>query len=308
MPAIGLRKLLDAEARSRGAARRENRNPSAVFSASFSAPSRLSVGFFLLLCLPLLHADAALEVHDVFQRAAMALSDWDTARFLTVFDPKMAAFGNLRDGVTALLRTSDVQSTVEFVKNEGDAAARTVVVNWTLAITQKNGGAAHTERKARVECQLRNRNGEWRIVSIDPVGFFDAGRGEEAWQTLMTAAKGLAEGGLSGSATDKMARADNNTFKFMSVFDRSMRNFQQLRQNVLSLEQSGDIESTIDLISNTGDDRARTLQVDWTIQMTSPMTGIAAFQRHETVTCRVEKRGKNWRITSLEPVSFLLAR
>jgi len=59
-----------------------------------------------------------------------------------------------------------------------------------------------------------------------------------------------------------------------------------------------EIGSTTDVISDAGDDQKRMLELDWVLKIDS------GAPRRQIVQCQVEKQGKKWRITSLEPVEF----
>lgn len=258
----------------------------------------------LTLCLACgLRADSALDVHAMFEKAAAAMADRKAAGFVEAFDTGMPGFGRLRSQVEALLKTNDAESTIEWRKNEGDDQTRTVQLNWRLEITERNGAAAVTHRLAEVACKLARKSGKWRIVSFTPQDFFAPPQAEQAWQVVMTAAQGLTE-----AATDTSANSGDvpaaNTNKFMQAFDPALPGYAQLKDNVLALEQAADIESSVDLVQNDGNDEARTIMVDWLMSLVGHDTSVTDVQRSETLTCRLEKRGKSWRITSLEPRSF----
>jgi len=246
-----------------------------------------------------LWADSAMEVHDFFQNAAIALSDGKADAFESAFDSALAGYAKLRANVSATLRAADAQSTIEWEKNEGDDQSRRVQLNWLLEITERGGSAAVTHRRANVRCELKKKAGAWHIVSFTPApaDFFAPPQVEEAWTVLVKAAWGLTE----AAAGDEQDMPAANAAKFMDAFDPSMPGYAQLKDNVLAMEQSGDVESGVDLVKNEGDDRERTIEVDWLLNVVSRETNVAAVQRHQQVTCRLEKQGKKWRITSLEP-------
>ena len=260
----------------------------------------------LLVCVTgPLRADSAQEVHDLFQKAAGALSDRKAPAFEAAFDFSQPGLGKLRASVEALLKASDIQSNIEWDKNEGDDQSRRVQLNWLLEITDRGGVGALTHRRARVECLLKKKGDAWRIVSFTPADFFAPSQADEAWGVVMTAALALTESAASNPASN--ADADMpaaNTHKFLEAFDPAMPGYPQLKQSVLGLEQSADIESTVDLQQNEGDDRVRTLTVDWSMNLVSRETTVTMVQRRQTVTCKLEKQGKRWRITALDPQTF----
>jgi hypothetical protein len=105
-----------------------------------------------------------------------------------------------------------------------------------------------------------------------------------------------------------MAAALSNTMgaEFLGFFDRAMPGLPELRVNVTGLLTQLKIESSIDLVSNEGDDQKRTVEVDWLLRMRNRDDDSVsdATRREERVKFRFAKQGKRWRIVSLEPLSF----
>jgi hypothetical protein len=95
------------------------------------------------------------------------------------------------------------------------------------------------------------------------------------------------------------ALANRDADAFLDHFDPKMAGYDQLRAEVRELlAVSQEIGSTIDVISDEGDEGSRSLQLDWLLAIDS------AEPRRQIVKCRAEKQGKKWRITALEPVEF----
>lgn len=260
----------------------------------------LSIAFMLALGL---RADSAQEVHDLVADAAHGLDDRKAAVFEAAFDGSMAGLAKLRGNVDALLKTSDTRSTIEIVKDEGDDQTRKVQLDWRLEITERGGAGAVTQRRAQVQCEVRKKAGGWRIVAFTPADFFTPPQVEEAWNVLAEAALGLTET-VTDTASNDGGIPAANARKFMEAIDPAMAGYAQLRDNVLAMEQGADVESGVDIVKNEGDDKVRSIDVDWSLNLLSHETGVTAVQRRQVVTCRLEKQGKKWRITSLEPREF----
>jgi hypothetical protein len=96
------------------------------------------------------------------------------------------------------------------------------------------------------------------------------------------------------------ALADQDAKGFLDHFDRNMAGFSTLRDEAAVLA-TADVESTIEFVSDEGDDKRRELQLDWVLRVNG------GRPRHELVQCRVEKQGKKWKITELRPVEFFAA-
>ena len=128
-----------------------------------------------LLLVPLaarLRADSAQQVWDLFTSMASALSAGDASAFLNAFDTAMPGYEALRDGVTALLREAEVQSSIELVEEAGDDGRRTVELDWLVHIVDRQDGAVAERRRERVKLRVEKSGKKWRIAALAPLEFF----------------------------------------------------------------------------------------------------------------------------------------
>jgi hypothetical protein len=97
--------------------------------------------------------------------------------------------------------------------------------------------------------------------------------------------------------TEALANQDADTF--LDQFDSKMPQYEKLRDEIQELfGMAKEIGSTIDVITDEGDELKRTLDLDWLLKIDNNAP------RRQIVKCRVEKQGKRWKITALEPVDF----
>jgi hypothetical protein len=115
--------------------------------------------------MPAFGADAGQQVFDVFTDLASALSAGNAGAFLDVFDRSMPGYEKLRANVTGLLLQAQVQTSIEFLKNEGTDTARAVEVDWFLQ-------AGVTRRREVVKCRVERVRKKWKIFALAPVDFF----------------------------------------------------------------------------------------------------------------------------------------
>jgi hypothetical protein len=106
---------------------------------------------------------------------------------------------------------------------------------------------------------------------------------------------------LSSLATDLSA---GNPVEFLRAFDPAMPGYEGLRANVTSLLAQGDVQSSIEVESNEGDDRRRTVEADWLLRITGQAEVSGWVNRQERVKVGFEKQGKRWRVVSIEPLTF----
>jgi hypothetical protein len=219
----------------------------------------------------------AQEPLDVVQRAADALAKGDIAAFASAFDPKMPGFAKIRTDAADMVRQNDVQSTIRF--SAGGAA------DWELRIAERENSNAVTHRHAKVNYRIE----AGRIASFSPVDFFRPPYVDGAWNVLESLATAL----NAGDATE-----------FISHFEKSIPGYDRIQAGAAVLAGEGEVNSSIQMQSNEGPDTARTIEVDWTLNLESSDTSIRRKSRQHLVQCRLELSGKQWKITALDPVDF----
>jgi hypothetical protein len=120
-------------------------------------------------------ADPAREVLDLIADAAGSLSAGDAAAFLKAFDPAMAGYAKLKENVTGLIAQGDVQSLIDPLEDEGDDRRRVEQLHWTLRIQHGQESANFARREQVVKIRVEKQGGKWRIVELEPIGFFAPG-------------------------------------------------------------------------------------------------------------------------------------
>lgn len=104
---------------------------------------------------------------------------------------------------------------------------------------------------------------------------------------------------LRTAASDLAEAHDNHDPRaFLDHFDTSMPGFSTLRDEVEELIEQGEVGSAIEIATEDGEGDRRTLELDWVLEIQDQQP------RRKVVKCTVEKRGKSWKITSLEPIDF----
>ena len=95
------------------------------------------------------------------------------------------------------------------------------------------------------------------------------------------------------------ALANRDAEAFLDQFDRKMPDYETLRAEIRELlGVIQEIGTTIDVISDEGDEQKRSLELDWVLKFDTD------DPRRQIVKCRAEKQGKKWKITALDPVEF----
>jgi len=112
------------------------------------------------------------SVIDLFTAIAAALSEGNAVAFLKPFDRAMKDYPKLEADIVALTAQVDVQSSIDFLKDEGDDQARTVELDWFLETRSRQDTGPLERRRERVTCRLARDKKSWKITSLDPVELF----------------------------------------------------------------------------------------------------------------------------------------
>ena len=101
------------------------------------------------------------------------------------------------------------------------------------------------------------------------------------------------------------ALTNDDAIAFLDNFDRNMPEYPTLQTDVEGMLAAYDVGSTIEVVSDEGDDQIRSVELDWLLLATrKDAINSAQETRRRVVKCRLERRGKRWKITRLEPVEF----
>jgi hypothetical protein len=113
---------------------------------------------------------------DQFASMAAALSDVNPAQFMKAFDKDMPDYDKLRNEIVALMTQTEISSSIEVVKDEGDDSKRSVDLDWYLQVRSLLPDGPIVTRREVIHCELRKEGKQWKIVSLQPLEFFAPAR------------------------------------------------------------------------------------------------------------------------------------
>ncbi len=87
----------------------------------------------------------------------------------------------------------------------------------------------------------------------------------------------------------------------MEAFDKSMPNYQTISNNVFAMVAQADVSCTIDPIEQNG----KVIEVDWFLKLNSKADEGPTERRQMTVKLTIEKVGKKYKITAIDPPTIL---
>lgn len=105
------------------------------------------------------------------------------------------------------------------------------------------------------------------------------------------------------SAAEALTNDDPSAF--LDNFDRGMPGYADLRANIEGLLAGYEVGSTIEVVTDEGDEQKRAVELDWLLLTTDKAAiNSAPETRRRVIKCLLERRGKQWKVTSLDPVDF----
>jgi hypothetical protein len=129
----------------------------------------------LLTCLVVssLIGDTHDEIVDVISSMANALSTVNAPKFMDAFDKTMPEYETLKSNVPALMNQSEITSSIEIIKEDGDDTKRVLDLDWYLEIRSRLPDGPIERRREIIHCELvRKDKKHWKIVSLKPMNFF----------------------------------------------------------------------------------------------------------------------------------------
>ena len=128
-------------------------------------------------------ADAHDDVMQVLSKMAAALTgesgvegarSGNVPEFMSVISKSMPDYDTLRENVTALVRDSEVSSSVTPLTEDQQGETYKIDLDWLLQIRSLEQDGPLVRRREIVHCELRKEKKHWKIVVLKPVSFFAA--------------------------------------------------------------------------------------------------------------------------------------
>jgi hypothetical protein len=95
-----------------------------------------------------------------------------------------------------------------------------------------------------------------------------------------------------------------NVPKFMGAFSKDFPDYGTLENQVTALVNNAEVSSSIQPLTEDGDDQARKIDLDWFLQVRSLEQDGPLVRRREVVHCELRKEKKHWKIVALKPLDF----
>lgn len=117
-------------------------------------------------------ADPAADAVAVLSRMAESLAEPNPRRFEQQLSPDSAGMPALAESAKALAQQYEVISSVEILRNTGDASRREIQADWTLRFRLRDFESAFRQRRRVLKIVLLQTPKGWKVQSVDDPAFF----------------------------------------------------------------------------------------------------------------------------------------
>jgi|HubBroStandDraft_2_1064218.scaffolds.fasta_scaffold341138_2 hypothetical protein len=105
---------------------------------------------------------------------ASALSQNDADAALEYFDSNMQSYGEIEQKIEALTAQADISCAIDIVTDvEGDGIHK-LDLDWFMQLKSQTDDSQLERRRERVQVEMREIKGVWKITAFSPIGILDA--------------------------------------------------------------------------------------------------------------------------------------
>ena len=106
-------------------------------------------------------------------KLATALSDSDADSALDYFDSHMKSYGEIEQKLEALTAQADISCAIDVVDDMEADGVHKLDLDWFMELKSQIDDSQLERRRERVQVEMRQFKGVWKITSLSPVGIFD---------------------------------------------------------------------------------------------------------------------------------------
>jgi hypothetical protein len=104
---------------------------------------------------------------------ATALSDGDADDALEIFDSKMKNYPDIEQKIEALTDQDDISCAIDIVTDEESNGIHKLDLDWFIQLKSQIDDSQFERRRERIQVEMRQIKGVWKITSISPVSIFE---------------------------------------------------------------------------------------------------------------------------------------
>jgi hypothetical protein len=240
----------------------------------------------LACCLALAAADTP---QDQLDYLAASLQKGDAAGAISVFDPQMKDFAEIKRELGALATLSGTVCEIEMDRGVATGANGVRLQGeWKLQLNPQQNGPPLI-RTERVAVSMQQKEGQWKIVGFTPVRVF-ARPTPAVFERIASLANSLSENDGPGA---------------LSIFSSGIKDYGEISGDLDALTGQTDVLCAIDIVADNETAGIHKLDTDWYLQLKSRADSGPTERRRERVQLQLELIKEKWRITAISPLEIL---
>ena len=106
-------------------------------------------------------------------KLATALSESDADSALEYFDSHMKDYGAVEEKLEALTAQADISCAIDVVTDEESEGVHKLDLDWFMQLKSQIDDSQLERRRERVQVEMRQFKGVWKIVSLSPMKILD---------------------------------------------------------------------------------------------------------------------------------------
>jgi hypothetical protein len=106
-------------------------------------------------------------------KLATALSESDTDSALDFFDSQMKSYGEIEQKVESITAQADISCAIDVVSDVEANGVHKLDLDWLMTLMPQSDDLQTERRRERVQVEMRQIKGVWKITSISPVSILD---------------------------------------------------------------------------------------------------------------------------------------
>jgi hypothetical protein len=104
---------------------------------------------------------------------ATALSENDSDSALEAFDSQMKGFTDIERNIEAMTAQADVSCSIDVVTDMEEGGVHKLDLDWYMQLKSITDESRLERRRERVQVEMRQIKGKWKISSLTPVSILD---------------------------------------------------------------------------------------------------------------------------------------
>ena len=106
-------------------------------------------------------------------KLAASLSENDADGAIEIFDAQMKNYGEIEQNIDSIASQADISCDIEILADTETGGVHKLDLDWFLQLKSQTDDSLLERRRERVQVEMRQIKGRWKIVSMSPATILD---------------------------------------------------------------------------------------------------------------------------------------